>query len=78
MSAAHTHDHDHGHSHAPEVNSRNERIVLVAFLLTFTFMFAELIGGGTIDGSGSPVGDGSAATLPTVGTLDRLLETAGA
>lgn len=45
MSAAHTHDHDHGHSHAPEVNSRNERIVLVAFLLTFTFMFAELIGG---------------------------------
>lgn len=39
---------------------------------------AELIGGGTIDGSGGPVGDGGAATLPTVGTLDRLLETAGA
>ncbi len=43
----HGHDHDHGagHSHAPEVTSRNERVVLIGFLLTFGFMFAEVIGG---------------------------------
>lgn len=41
----HDHDHGHGHSHAPEVTSRNERVVLIGFLLTFGFMFAEVIGG---------------------------------
>lgn len=39
------HDHGPGHSHAPEVTSRNERVVLIGFLLTFGFMFAEVIGG---------------------------------
>ena len=42
---AHAHDHGPGHSHAPEVTSRNERVVLIGFLLTFGFMFAEVIGG---------------------------------
>ena len=41
----HGHDHGAGHSHAPEVTSRNERVVLIGFLLTFGFMFAEVIGG---------------------------------
>lgn len=47
MSATHDHDHDHGsgHSHAPDVTSQNERVVLIGFLLTFGFMFAEIIGG---------------------------------
>lgn len=59
MSAGHTHephdhahdeDHDHshgdgGHSHAPKVSSTNERVVLIGFLLTFSFMIAEVIGG---------------------------------
>lgn len=43
----HGHDHGsgHGHSHAPEVTSQNERVVLIGFLLTFGFMFAEIVGG---------------------------------
>ncbi|WP_116597181.1 cation diffusion facilitator family transporter [Primorskyibacter marinus] len=44
----HDHNHDHssgGHHHAPKVRSENEKVVLVAFLLTFCFMLAELIGG---------------------------------
>lgn len=41
----HAHGHGHGHDHAPEVTSRNERVVLIGFLLTFGFMFAEIIGG---------------------------------
>lgn len=39
------HDHDGVHSHAPNVSASNEKVVLVGFLLTFGFMFAELIGG---------------------------------
>ncbi|MGY9047801.1 hypothetical protein P775_04040 [Puniceibacterium antarcticum] len=39
------HDHGDGHSHAPDVSASNEKVVLVGFLLTFGFMFAELIGG---------------------------------
>lgn len=49
---SHDHDHDHAghdhdgvHSHAPDVSASNEKVVLVGFLLTFGFMFAELIGG---------------------------------
>jgi len=42
-------DHVHGslgqHHHAPEVSSKNERVVLIGFLLTFGFMIAEVIGG---------------------------------
>lgn len=42
----HGHDHGgHGHNHAPEVTPQNERVVLIGFLLTFGFMFAEIIGG---------------------------------
>ncbi len=45
--SAHTHDHSHGHghSHAPAVTRNNERKVLLAFALTFSFMIAELVGG---------------------------------
>lgn len=45
------HDHDHtahdhaGHSHAPTVSAGNERVVLIGFLLTAGFMFAEIIAG---------------------------------
>lgn len=45
--STHTHDHsghDH-HSHAPQVGENNERVVLVGFALTASFMVAELIGG---------------------------------
>ncbi len=39
------HDHDGVHSHAPEVSANNERVVMVGFILTFSFMLAELVGG---------------------------------
>jgi cobalt-zinc-cadmium efflux system protein len=40
------HNHDHaGHSHAPTVSAGNERVVLIGFLLTAGFMFAEVIAG---------------------------------
>lgn len=44
---AHDHSgHDHaGHSHAPKVSAGNERVVLIGFLLTASFMFAEVIAG---------------------------------
>lgn len=38
------HDH-HDHSHAPTVTGDNERKVLVAFLVIFSFMFVEVVGG---------------------------------
>lgn len=41
----HDHDHGHGHSHAPTVTPKNERVILIGFVLTFGFMFAEVIGG---------------------------------
>ena len=40
-----SHDHGHAHSHAPEITSRNERVVLIAFVITFVFAFAEVAGG---------------------------------
>ncbi|WEK03695.1 MAG: cation diffusion facilitator family transporter [Candidatus Devosia phytovorans] len=45
--AGHDHSgHDHaGHSHAPTVSAGNERVVLIGFLLTAGFMFAEVIAG---------------------------------
>ena len=47
--STHTHDHSgHGHdhhSHAPQVGENNERVVLVGFALTASFMVAEFIGG---------------------------------
>lgn len=45
MGHSHHHDHGHEHSHAPEVNSDNQRKVLLAFWLTFAFMLAEVVGG---------------------------------
>ncbi|WP_246132717.1 cation diffusion facilitator family transporter [Devosia ginsengisoli] len=45
--AGHDHsDHDHaGHSHAPTVSAGNERVVLIGFLLTASFMLAEVVAG---------------------------------
>jgi cobalt-zinc-cadmium efflux system protein len=46
-----SHDHDHsehdheGHNHAPTVSAGNENVVLIGFLLTATFMVAEVIAG---------------------------------
>jgi cobalt-zinc-cadmium efflux system protein len=44
---AHDHSgHDHeGHSHAPTVSAANENVVLIGFLLTASFMVAEVIAG---------------------------------
>ena len=39
------HDHSHDHHHVPEVGHRNERIVLIACVLTAAFMVAEMAGG---------------------------------
>ncbi|MDR1026766.1 MAG: cation diffusion facilitator family transporter, partial [Lactobacillus sp.] len=41
MSHNHNHDHHHDHSHS----SGNEKVVLIGFLLTFSFMIVEAIGG---------------------------------
>ncbi|TDR16773.1 cation diffusion facilitator family transporter [Marinicella litoralis] len=42
----HSHDHDHGHhDHSVAVNQDNKVRVLWAMVLTFAFMFAEIIGG---------------------------------
>lgn len=41
----HDHHHGHDHSHAPEVNTENERKILVSFILIFSFMLVEAIGG---------------------------------
>src|SRR5690606_16727653 len=40
----HTHNHDHSHHHSP-VSGENKRNVLLAFVLTFSFMLIELLGG---------------------------------
>ncbi len=45
---SHSHEHGHGHhdhSHAPAVTGDNERKVLVAFVITFSFMIVEAVGG---------------------------------
>lgn len=44
------HDHDHDHDHTPTVTSANERKVLLSFVLIFTFMLVEAVGG-VISGS---------------------------
>ncbi|WP_430361008.1 cation diffusion facilitator family transporter [Symbiopectobacterium sp. RP] len=41
---SHSH-HDHAHDHAPTVARSNERKVLIAFVITFTFMLVEVVGG---------------------------------
>lgn len=39
------HSHDHDHSHVPVVTDDNERKIFISFLIIFTFMFIEAIGG---------------------------------
>lgn len=39
------HDHGHEHSHVPVVTKGNERKILISFLIIFTFMFVEAVGG---------------------------------
>lgn len=41
----HDHDHDHDHSHVPVVTKDNERKILISFLIIFSFMFVEAVGG---------------------------------
>jgi cobalt-zinc-cadmium efflux system protein len=52
----HHHDHEHGHHHVPDVTPKNEKIVLAAFFITFTFMFVEAVGG-LISGSLALIAD---------------------
>ncbi len=40
-----SHDHEHEHEHTPAVTSANERKVLISFLMIFTFMVVEAVGG---------------------------------
>ncbi len=43
---AHDHEgHDHDHSHVPSVSASNERKVLFAFFVIFSFMIVEAVGG---------------------------------
>ncbi|MDH3621455.1 MAG: cation diffusion facilitator family transporter [Gammaproteobacteria bacterium] len=42
---AHDHDHDHGHAHVHEANESNLKRVMIALVLTGTFMFVEIVGG---------------------------------
>jgi cobalt-zinc-cadmium efflux system protein len=42
--AGHDHSHD-GHSHTPTVSASNEKAVLIGFVLTFSFMLAEVVAG---------------------------------
>ncbi|QGX92639.1 cation transporter [Tatumella sp. TA1] len=39
------HDHHHDHSHVPQVNQANQKKVLISFVLIFTFMIVEFVGG---------------------------------
>lgn len=39
------HDHDHGHAHVQAANEGNLTRVLIALVLTGTFMFVEIVGG---------------------------------
>lgn len=41
----HGHDHDHAHAHVHEANAGNLKRVLIALVLTGTFMIVEVIGG---------------------------------
>ena len=41
----HGHDHDHAHAHVHEANGGNLKRVLIALVLTGTFMIVEVIGG---------------------------------
>lgn len=46
MSHSHVHDGSgHDHSHAPTVTGANERKILISFVLIFSFMIVEVVGG---------------------------------
>lgn len=47
---SHTHHQKHDHDHTPAVTQSNERKVLIAFVITFTFMLVE-VAGGVLSGS---------------------------
>lgn len=43
---SHSHSgHDHDHAHVPVVTKDNERKILISFLMIFSFMFVEAVGG---------------------------------
>lgn len=41
----HDHDHDHDHAHVHEASESNLKRVMIALVLTGTFMFVEIVGG---------------------------------
>ena len=41
----HQHDHDHDHAHVHEASESNLKRVMIALVLTGTFMFVEIVGG---------------------------------
>jgi cobalt-zinc-cadmium efflux system protein len=41
----HQHSHDHGHAHDHEASESNLKRVMIALVLTGTFMFVEIVGG---------------------------------
>ena len=41
----HDHDHDHGHAHVHKADEKNLKRVMIALVLTGTFMVVEVIGG---------------------------------
>jgi len=41
----HQHDHDHDHAHVHEASESNLKRVMIALVLTGTFMFVEVVGG---------------------------------
>lgn len=41
----HDHDHDHDHAHVHEASESNLKRVMIALVLTGTFMFVEVVGG---------------------------------
>ena len=43
--SAHSHDHDHAHEHVPTLSADNQRSVLLALVLTGSFMGVEVVGG---------------------------------
>ena len=45
MGRDHDHEHDHGHGHVHEADAGNLKRVLVALVLTGTFMIVEVVGG---------------------------------
>ncbi len=65
---SHSHSHAHGHNHEPSVGSSgSRRRVAIAAVLTFGFMFAEVIGG-VISGSLALLAD-AAHMLTDAGSL---------